>query len=231
MSPKVARRGFIIFLLLLLMGVIYGIYWMRQPYHLPVKHVGVGGQLHFVSTTEVQNIVLPYVTQGFFNVKAQALQARLMAIPGIKSVRISRRFPSSIQIQIQEKQAIATYSNALVDTQGVVFSPKLKNNLATLPQFVGAQSQLPNMVKNYQVWSKTLLPLGLAISTVQVDSINQWDFVLAKGAKIFLGSDHLQQRFQRFVSAYSALLASNPKKTLVSVDMRYGGEGFAARWS
>ena len=229
MRLRSARLGFLLFLIVLLGLASFAWYWMTQPGNLPIKNVRVVGELHFVTPIQVQKIVMPYVNQGFFNVKVHALQEKVCALQGIKKVEVTRTFPSTITIQIKEKQPVGVFQRQLVDPFGQVFSPKVHVSSDALPHFQGQKKQLPEIVSNYEAWSKMLATQQLKIAMLGVSKDGQWKMILANGAQMYLGSTEMHARLNRFVGSYSNLLASNPKKKLVSVDLRYA-QGFAARW-
>lgn len=229
MRLRSARLGFLFFLIVLFGLASFTWYWMTQPGNLPIKNVRVVGQLHFVTPAQVQKIVMPYVSQGFFNVKVAALQKRINALQGIKKVEVTRTFPSTITLQITEKRPVGVYQQKLVDALGYVFSPKVHVSFDALPRFQGQKTQLPEIVSNYESWSKVLVTQQLEIASLSKNKGGQWKIVLAGGAKLYLGSIEMKARLSRFVASYHNLLATNPKKKLVSVDLRYA-QGFAARW-
>lgn len=229
MRARTARLGFLLFLLALISAASFGWYWLTQPYNLPIKNVRVVGKLHFVSSAQLQKIIMPAVSKGFFNISVSRLHRTLMNIPGIKSVEISRTFPSSVTVQIKEKLPVATYRGSLVDSTGRLFKPLQNANPEALPAFKGSPSRLKAMVANYQKWSKALASRSLSIASLIETQPNQWSIKLGSGATLYLGSADLNSRLNRFVDSYPNLIASNPKKRLKLVDLRYEA-GFAARW-
>ena len=226
------QRNLLGLLILILIGFsTWGWHWAHEPNQFPIQNVQIGGQLNFVSTDTLQNTVSPYITQGFFNVPVSKIQQALLALPGVTQVSVTRRFPSTIKINITEAIPVALYDHdSFVDTQGNIITPELLNNTRNLPIFLGSASQMPLMVPEYEKFSQLLISQDqLSIHSLSLDPLGQWEIILNNGTVIDCGNQEVEKRLSNFTKAYPTLISQNPKQQLVSVDLRYP-TGFALRW-
>lgn len=231
MSSRIRLFSFLVFVVLVVGAAIYGWMWVTKRGSFPIKSVQVVGKLHFIDKTSLQKRVLPYVTKGYFNVSVAAIRHKIMQVDGIKSVSITRVFPSTVRIKIKERDVLAFYEDGgLVSDDGIYFKPKFYNDLPALPVFNVPKKQLLTAVAMYNKLSTILESDQLSIAKLMLSKIGQWQLILSNQTIIYPGNKDVLARIKTFVKSYPALIARNKGKTLVSVDLRYH-QGFAARWA
>ena len=119
----------IILLLTLILSVVYFA-------HLPVKNIYVTGN-KYIKDKEIISIAKldnspPYVNTYFMNIKEELLKNDY-----IKSVKIKRRLPCKIYIEIEEYKPIAIYNDEIIlssknkikNTNEVEYLPYITNNI------------------------------------------------------------------------------------------------------
>lgn len=231
MSARVRFFSFLFFILLVIGAGGYGWFYVTKPSAFPIRSVQVVGKLHFVNPAELQKRIMPYVSKGFFNVPVARISQNLQHIPGVKSVLISRVFPATVQVHINEKTPLAFYhGGGLVSSNGLYFNPQYQNDLPAMPVFDVAKADLPRTVALYNNLSKVLASDDLVIAKLALSNIGQWQVTLSNNAVLYPGSIKVIERIEAFAKSYPTLLERNKGKTLVSVDLRYR-QGFAVRWA
>ena len=212
---------------LILLGIWY---YLQAVQALPVKRVQVAGDFKIIGARRIQTMLLPDVEHGMFNVSEGTIAARLKQFPVVKSVDVSRIWPSTIRVTIRQYQLLARLpSGEVITHSGKRFHPKLKLDLAKVPLFVTIDHDFDQVKKAYEQFSKILKPAGLNITTIEVTQAGEWQLQVDQQFWIYCGNNDVIQRLTRFAQAYPQLIAKAGKKQLAYVDLRYH-TGFAARW-
>ncbi len=203
----------------------------RSEKQVPVRHVVVSGQLNNISQPELVKLVKPLVDgQNFFHVKLKQVATEVESIAWVAHADVSRDWPDTIAININEQQPIAVWNQiGLVNQQGKIFYPRQSSFPADIPNFFAPNSQQATIVvKNYQSMKAMLTPLKLAPSTIRVDSNNSWEVTLSNNIKLQLGSKDILTKLQHFVKVYPKVF-TNHSRTAQVVDLRYPN-GMAVQW-
>jgi cell division protein FtsQ len=82
------------------------------------------------------------------------------------------------------------------------------------------------VVARYLRWRDDLMLVGHLIQTLGVDARGAWSLGLVSGARLELGTEHIDQRLQRFLANATQLEAAGQPKI---VDLRYSN-GFSVTW-
>ena len=98
-----------------------------------------------------------------------------------------------------------------------------------LPRLTGPDGSEARVAAEYLRMRDRLLPAGLTLASVELDSRGAWRIELGSGLEVRLGRQQVEQRFRRFVDVVIPLLAAADQGAGY-VDMRYS-RGFAIAWS
>jgi cell division protein FtsQ len=202
---------------------------LLNPQYFPLTKIKISGEFHHINAATVQKLVVPYLQQGFFGVNTTALQDELQQIPWVSTVAVERSWPNALRITIAEHQPMAHWNgNALVNTQGQVFSPADANAQQSLPYFVGPLGQQILMLKTYQSLNAGLQPLSLTIKQLYLTDRHAWQLQLNNGIIVNIGNQDILVRLKRFTTIYQKLFAERADN-VAYVDMRYSN-GIAVKW-
>lgn len=205
------------------------VHWLRSPHTLPLRTVRIEGDLRHLSAAQLQKVVAPVATGGFFNVDVDAVRQAAQSLPWVESASVRRVWPDTLQLKVVEQKPIARWNkHSLINTHGAVFTPPADTIPTDLPQLEGPAGLEPAVLKQYRAMENALAPLGLTIAQAVEDQRRAWDLRLSDGVELKLGRADALPRLMRFVRIYPAVLAGHVSR-LVSVDMRYSN-GFAVRW-
>lgn len=205
----------------MLYGVIY--YAVHLPGLFPLQSVRLSAAPQRVDAAEVSQVLRNEVQGNFFTVDIERLRQSLGKLPWVRNVSIRREFPDSLEVQLEEYQALARWNDsALVDSQGEVF---VAQSDLVLPEFVGQDGTAAEITQHYAQFSQQLAALDLQVTRLVVSPRHAWQLRLSNGMVLELGREDMQQRLARFVQAYPDSLAAIQNRVKY-VDLRYSN-GFA----
>ena len=105
-----------------------------------VKRITVNGQLHATDAAITAALGAGPDTM-MLDFDTDAAKARLEAVPWIRHAQVMRLLPSTLQVVIEERTPFAVWQNKgqtyVVDAEGVVLAPALREAYASLPLVVG----------------------------------------------------------------------------------------------
>ncbi len=109
-SKKRKRRGnsrfvvfFILILILLFSGSVFGYHQLRKASWLNLKDIGISGNEN-VSTTTLLNLLQGFMGENLLNISPQEVSDQLMKIKRIEKVTMVRQFPSTLKIKVTERK-------------------------------------------------------------------------------------------------------------------------------
>jgi cell division protein FtsQ len=213
-------------LILFSMGaVLYGAvhYVTHLPGLFPLQSVRLRDVPQRVDAEQVLQAVRNDVQGNFFTVDIERLRQSLEKLPWVRNVSIRREFPRSLEVRLEEHQALARWNDAaLVDQQGEVF---MADSRQTLPRFIGQDGTAAEVTQYYAQFSQQLAALDLQVTRLALSPRHAWQLRLSNGMVLELGREDMQQRLARFVEVYPYSLAAVQDKVKY-VDLRYRN-GFA----
>ncbi|MGA8863327.1 MAG: cell division protein FtsQ/DivIB [Gallionella sp.] len=208
-----------------LCAVLYGIaqYVTHLPGLFPLRSVRLMDVPQRVDAAEVLQVVRNDVKGNFFTVDIRQLRQSLEKVPWVRGVAIRREFPSRLEVQLEEHQALARWNNsALVNRQGEVFAAQSDQ---ALPGFIGPDGAAAEVTQYYAQFEQQLATLDLQVDKIVLTPRHAWQLHLSNGMVLELGREEIRQRLARFVKVYPYSLATWQSRVKY-VDLRYRN-GFA----
>jgi cell division protein FtsQ len=157
-----------------------------------VKRITITGQLHAADAAITAALAAGPDTMmlGF---DTDAAKARLEALPWIRHAQVMRLLPSTLQVVVEERTPYAVWQNKgqtyVIDAEGVVLAPALREAYAGLPLVVGEGAG-----KNAAQLFDQLTPYGgltqNLIAAIRVGD-RRWTLKLASGLEIMLPDDNI----------------------------------------
>lgn len=236
-SNKVGKDGInwrllivVVLSMLLLLSALWGASKLESTSVLPVKSVSVKGNFKYVTQQQIQNLVVPYLNQGFLGLQTNKIQQRLGSLPWVKKAVVERVWPDKLAIKILEKQPLAIWEGGVLTVNGHVFYPGEALTPKSLPKFLAPDDMKQSLIQAYNQYTQLLAPLKLTITslTLQMPE-NIWRVGLSNGAQVILGANDMLNRMKRFVTIYPKVFTGNKKGEARTIDMRYVN-GFAVKW-
>lgn len=215
--------------LLVLVGLAVGAwqfaYW--EPRLLPVRVIEVQGELHHHSSEMLQQKIGERLKGGILTADLADLKAAADQISWVGGASIRRIWPDRLQVRVEEHKPVARWNDKdLVTAEGLVFHPRGGAIPAGLPTLEGDDRRAPEVVARYLRWRDDLMLVGHLIQVLGVDARGAWSLELVSGVRLELGTEHVEQRLQRFLANAAQLEAAGEPKV---VDLRYSN-GFSVTW-
>ncbi|MGL4574900.1 MAG: cell division protein FtsQ/DivIB [Burkholderiaceae bacterium] len=198
-----------------------------------IQTVRITGAATHLNAAVVRTTVIRPMRGTFFTANLSEVKRLAEAMPWVRRAQVSRSWPNTIVIDIEEHVAFARLNaDQLVNSFGEAFSVAVTDTdqLKTLPIFVGAAATAQLMRTRYDELNAWLAPIGSPVRRLTLSDRLSWTAVLANGVAIEFGRDVTQttvrERAQRLASTWVSALQSvgSPSR----VDLRYAG-GFAVQ--
>ncbi|MFZ2161478.1 MAG: cell division protein FtsQ/DivIB [Sideroxyarcus sp.] len=206
--------------------VLYGV--VRFVLHLPVfplRAVELTAAPQRVSYELLERAVREQVSGNFFTVDLERTRQVFEKLPWVRKVSVRRKFPWSLQVEVEEQVALATWNGKeLVNTHGEVFAGMAEQKL---PVFIGQSDSSAQVTQMYGELNAALQPMKQQIAQISLSPRYAWQVKLDNGMVLELGREEMQQRLKRFVAVYPYSLAALARPAS-HVDLRYRN-GFAAQ--
>lgn len=225
-SRKVILKA-IVFTLFVLMGSISFTKFSTSRY-FPIHNVKIFGVQH-LNHEEVQEMITPFVSNGFFKTNIDRIKERVLQLPWVSEVVVRKVWPDLIIVTINEKKPVALWNNTtLLSAAGELFSPPVTTYPADLPQLVGPTGEQIEMVQYYLKMSNVLMPLHFKITRLELTPAMTWSLTLDNGMKLSIGHKDILTRLDHFVKVYPKIVG-NRVNDVDYIDLRYPN-GMAVRW-
>jgi cell division protein FtsQ len=201
---------------------------LKNAEYFPIEAVKIFGVKN-LDHGEVQTLIAPLVSKGFFDVEVDKIKERLMQLPWISQVIVRRVWPNLVVVSIGEKTPVALWNGAsLLSTTGELFSPPVDSIPAHLPQLVGPSGEQLFMAQYYAKINDVLMPLHFKIARLELTPSMTWNLMLDNGIKLSVGHKDVLTRLNHFVKVYSKIVG-NRVAEVDYIDLRYPN-GMAVRW-
>ncbi len=201
----------------------------RAPVEImPIENVQIEGAFVYLSRNEIQKQLEQVLSGDYFTADIEEVRASLLTLPWVQDASIRRKWPSTLQIKIIERQAVAYWSDdALLSDKGEVFKPEKINREMQLPMISGPDG-LHHKVWGFLVKLHTdLSGVGLGVNELVLDERRSWSMLLSNGVELRLGRNETETRIKRFVKVFSMQNAPNIDD-IKYIDLRYPN-GFAMK--
>ncbi len=219
---------------LLLSGLalaLFGLMLMQasDPRVLPVRVVGVDGEMAHLDRQRLESAVAEAVDGSFFSVDLERIRDRLQRLPWIESASVRRIWPDTLRVLVVEQVPLAYWgSDGLVSQRGEVFRPTKLPKLSGLAVLEGADEDASRIAREYLRMRTLLETAGLRLQQVRVDARQAWRLQTIDGVVLNLGRREVMPRLTQFVQLYP-YLKRQARSLPEAVDLRYTN-GFTVRW-
>jgi cell division protein FtsQ len=221
--PKLLLSG------LLLGGLTLLIQQARDPRVLPIRTVGVDGEIAHLDRQRLESTVAEAVDGSFFSVNLRSIRGKLEQLPWIESASVRRVWPDTLRVKVVEQVPLAYWGkDGLVSQRGEVFRPAKLPLLEGLAVLEGADESAPRITREYRRMRTLLENTDLRLEHVWVDARQAWRLQMNGEVMVNLGRREVMPRLTRFVQLYP-FLQRQARRRPQAVDLRYTN-GFTVRW-
>lgn len=200
-------------------------YW--EPRLLPIRVIEVQGELHHHSSEMLRKTIGERLNGGILSADLVDLKEAADGLSWVGGASVRRVWPDRLQVRVEEHKPVGRWNDRdLVTAQGLVFHPREGEVPVGLPTLEGDDRRAPEVVTRYLKWRDDLMLVGHLIQILSVDPRGSWSLDLVSGAHLELGTEHVDQRLERFLANAAQLEAAGQPKI---VDLRYSN-GFSVTW-
>ena len=212
----------LIFFILFVFGFIY------VSINQPITSINIEGDLKRVSKKGVEIAVLEIKNKGFLTVNQGEYKDKLETIDWVKSVKINKQWPNTINVVVVEDDLIALWNKRLLlNSSGELYALDQRVVPDELIQFSGPEDRENEVYNRYKLYNDELATRGILIEEIELDLRGSWVITVRPSIKIKLGEEATEERFERFLTIWDQSLLENFE--LISyIDLRYS-EGFVIK--
>ena len=233
-------RGRLLIVALLTIGVMAGLsysvlwLWKRAPVQElsrvdALEQVRVKGPFRAVSQQQIEDIMLPYLRNGFFSADIRGMREALLENPWITDASVSRRWPRGVEVEVQEAQPLAVWGKEkLLVASGKLLPRPAKMQTGRLPELAGDEELVERIMSQYQALAGLLTTRDMEVKRLSFDDLAGWQLELVSGVELRLGHDELLERVHRFLTLSHGVLAPYLAK-IARIDTRYSN-AVAVQW-
>lgn len=196
----------------------------------PIKHVQLQGRFIHIDRLDVEQLVQNALGEHFFDADLHALKLSLEALPWVRRAHVSRVWPQTLHVGIEEHDAAARWGvDALLSAEGEVFRPAGRSVGAGLPMLYASSGAALTALDRYRRARELFAGAGGAeIKAFGEDRRGSWNLLLDNGILVKAGGGDWKARFRRFAAAWRGGLNAQAAR-IRCVDLRYP-DGFAVAW-
>lgn len=200
-------------------------YW--EPRLLPIRVIEVQGELHHHSSEMLRQTIGERLKGGILTADLADLKEAADGLSWVGGASVRRIWPDRLQVRVEEHKPVSRWNDRdLVTAQGLVFHPREGEVPVGLPTLEGDDHRAPEVVARYLKWRDDLMLVGHLIQILSVDARGSWSLGLVSGIHLELGTEHVDQRLERFLANAAQLEAAGQPRI---VDLRYSN-GFSVTW-
>jgi cell division protein FtsQ len=204
------------------MGIVTNDRW-------PIRWLELNGAFQRVSAEQLRASMTPLINESFFAIDLQELTTAARRNSWVSSVDVQKKWPDPLMVTIQEFKPIAHWNQGqLLSREGEVFAVPDADGIQGLPMLQGPEERLDEVLLYWSDFSEALVPMGLEIGELSLDTRGAWSMQFSNGTRVQLGRDSARERLQRLLASWDSLMfgqAAPPQ----DVDLRYTN-GFAVLW-
>lgn len=194
----------------------------------PVRYVMVLGDLQGVDPAALERRLTPLVSRGFWRLNWAAFEASVQPMGWVDAVRIRRRWPDGVVVEIAEQRPVARWHDGrLINARGELFVPEAHPDAPALPLLEASERQQAAAYALMRQVQEILEPNGLRLERLRLSERGAVDLDVAGGLSIRLPGTAPLDALQRFLKVMPALSGFN-RGEVEQADLRYRS-GFAVR--
>ncbi len=195
----------------------------------PIRSIEINGPFQRVTALQIEEVISDDLNFGFLSADLTEIQQKIIALPWIEHANVARRWPSMIVISVTEQIPAASWGErGLLNTHGELFVTNASHVPAELPRLSGPEDQASAVARRYLEIREQLIPLGIDVRRLQVDTRGAWDMTLHNGIEVRFGRRDVAGRTRLFLDIVANIVSSKEAE-IAFVDMRYSS-GFTIGW-
>ena len=230
------NRGFatgLLGIVVLFLATAAGVTWVGMGIvasdRWPIRWLELNGEFQRVSAEQLRASLSEHMDSNFFTVNLRAIDETASRIPWVSTVIVQKEWPDTVTVTVDEFEPVAHWnSGQLVADNGAAFEVPEADEIQGLPWLRGPDARLEEVLETWVSFNEQLQPLGLEVEYLAVDKRGSWSLEFTNGTQVYLGRDSTDERLQRLLSSWDALMEEQEVPPR-DIDLRYTN-GFAVAW-
>lgn len=215
--------------LLMLLSIFSARDWLNNGSNLTISNVEVIGELKYSDQEAIKSVIQPFVSTNLYLLNAKEMEEELEFEPWIKSVAITKRWPSELVIEVAEQTPAAFWGDdRLVNHLGEIFDATLESKKGIIPMLYHPDDKGLEMIGKYRQVQKWLKIIPVGVSELTINARGSWLIRLTNSWELEVGKIEQEKRLRRFLAAYKNELVEKTDK-VKKIDLRYTN-GLAVSW-
>ena len=199
----------------------------RMP-EMPVRDVVFKGMLTRVSQDELSRVAraIGQARVSMLSADLREVKAVIAQVDWVREADIRRRFPSTLEVLIEEQQPVAFWRDVAsgdtgwVNTLGETFKTRASDDkLAQLPKLAGPDGSSREVLERFRAVEALLKPVERAPRALTLTLRRAWQMELDNGSVLQVGRNDTDARLARFVAAWPQL--TELQAANAHIDLRY----------
>ncbi|PID33652.1 MAG: cell division protein FtsQ [Thiotrichales bacterium] len=216
-------------LLIPVVAISSGYFWIQNPENLTIKSVEVTGDLSILNKKQLEPIIESYAKTNLYLLDVEGLEKKIESNPWVHSASMTHVWPDKLTVRIYEQKPVAYWGDkAMLAENGEIIDAVLEDNLNDLPLLYSPENKGRNMASGFLKIRKMMKGFPIKLVEFKEDARGSWKIKLENGMTLKVGREHQEKRLRRFMVVYQQSLKTVIEKISV-VDLRYTN-GLAVQW-
>ena len=229
-KEKLANFGGWLLLLIAMAVLILGIFGLYNVItNAKIADLEVVGAQSDTEKSQVINHVMPVVKYNYFTSDLKQVRDKVLELPWVDRVVVSRAWPNAIKVRVMPKHAIARWGTGrLLSDSGDVFTEAVTKNNQQLPLLHGPSHQSKMMMRRYNEINQLFAPMNMRLKELYLTDRMTWFMQFDSGFRVIVDQDQMMSKLQRL--SYLAQHDLKPVwNQIAAIDVRYRN-GLAIQW-
>ena len=216
--------------LLIFIGVLWGVSynvwaWLDRP----VEQIVIIGTAQHLDRKALAEDIGTGLKHGLLSADIVVIRELVSEHPWVRVAAIKRDWPNRLVINIEEEVPVARWGErGLLNHQGDIFWPELKDEYLSLPRLSGPAPETERVMAQFHDLSQMLRQVGLNVVSLNLEARGAWTFELDNQIKVTVGREAINERLRRFLDLYQLRLSKQVDE-IEAIDTRYT-HGVAVKW-
>lgn len=238
LDVRLMQRGTQALLALCVLGVAATAWsWVGHWSYFGWRRLQVEGEVFHNSATTLRAHALPQLRGNYLTMDLKAARAAFESVPWVRRAQVSRVWPHTLVVVLEEHRPAAYWErdggdDQLVNRQGEVFEVNLGDvEDDELPMLRGPEGTAAQVWALYQPLATLFATRNERVERLVLSERGSWRARLDDGAVVELGrgaQDEVMARTQRFVASLPQITARFGQRPVEYADLRHQ-DGYALR--
>ena len=197
---------------------------------MPIRHVRIEGALANSDPEDFKKALSPWVRHSYFTVDLKALEQAIAAVPWVNTARISRIWPDTIIVEIDEQDPVARWGgDELLGANGEAFKrPAGGADFSGLPMLSGPRGRERQVLEMMAALNEKLTNRHTQVEALHLSNRLAWEARLSNSLELAYGNQDPLAAMDRAL-AWLPRLGEQRAAAILKLDLRYSS-GFAVIW-